>query len=110
MRFFRSQRVASLIQAEVSFMLARDVEFPADALVTIVRVEVDKKMDRAKIGLSVIPASAAAGALRIVNGRARELQFELLQKINIKPMPRLIFEIDRGPENAARVEKTVLEK
>jgi ribosome-binding factor A len=110
MRFFRSQRVESLIQTEVSFMLARDVEFPAGALVTIVRVEVDKKMDRAKIGLSVIPASAAAEALRIVNGRARELQFKLLRKINIKPMPRLIFEIDRGPENAARVEKTALEK
>ena len=91
-------------------MLVRDVEFPAHALVTVVRVDVDKKMDRAKIGLSVLPSSAAADSLGIVNARARELQFKLLRTINIKPMPRLIFELDRGPENAAKVEKTLIGK
>jgi len=35
-------------------------------------------------------------------------QLELLKKINIKPMPRLIFEIDRGLEHAANVEKALL--
>ena len=108
MRFFRSQRVESLIQAEISRMLVRDVEFPVGSLVTVVSVDVDKKMERAKIGLSVIPAAAADTALRVANTHVRELQFELLRKINIKPMPRLIFELDHGPENAARVEKSLL--
>jgi len=31
------------------------------------------------------------------------------QKINIKPMPRIMFEIDHGAMNAATVEKVFLE-
>jgi ribosome-binding factor A len=110
MRFFRSQRVESLIQTELSRMLVRDIEFPEGSLVTIVSVDVDKKMERAKIGLSVIPSSAAERALKTVTARAGELQFALVKKINIKPMPRIIFEIDHGPENAAKVEEKLLKQ
>jgi ribosome-binding factor A len=110
MRFFRSQRVESLIQAQLSRILIREVEFPEGSLVTIVSVDVDKKLDRAKVGLSVIPSSAAKSALYTVTTRVGELQFLLAKTINIKPMPRLIFQIDRGPENAAEVEKRLLEE
>ncbi len=110
MRFFRSERVSSLIQDELGKLIIREIEFPVGSLVTIASVDVDKKMDRAKIGLSVIPETAAEAALRIITARAGELQFELLKKINIKPMPRLIFEIDRGLEHAANVEKALLGK
>ena len=108
MRFFRSQRVSSLIHEELSKIIAREIEFPVGSLATIVDVDVDKNLERAKIGLSVIPASAAAEALRMVNDRAGELQFLLNRKLNIKPMPRLIFQLDHGNENAAAVEKTLL--
>ena len=108
MRFFRSERVSSLIQSELSKIIAREVEFPVGSLATIVNVDVDKKLERAKIGVSVIPESAAADALRIVNDRASELQFLLSRTLNIKPMPRLMFQLDHGNENAAIVEKTLL--
>lgn len=108
MRFYRSERVSSLIQEELAKLLIREVEFPEGALATIVSVDVDKKLERAKVGLSVIPSSATVAAMKIVNARARELQFLLTRTLNIKPMPRLMFELDRGPENAAEVEKTLL--
>lgn len=110
MRFFRSERVSSLIQDELGKLMIREIEFPVGSLVTIASVDVDKKLERAKIGLSVIPASSAKAVLKMVNARAGQLQFELLKKINIKPMPRLIFEIDRGPEDAAEVEKVILQE
>jgi ribosome-binding factor A len=105
MKFFRSQRVESLIAEELGKIVIREIEFPVGSLATIVRVDVDKKMDRAKIFMSVIPAAVEGAALKLLNARIGELQHMLLKKINIKPMPRIIFEIDHGNEHAAIVEK-----
>ena len=101
---FRSERVSKLIREELSKIIIREVEFP-DALVTITTVEVDKKLERAKVSVSVIPSSAGDAALAELEKHTGHLQYLLMKKINIKPMPRILFSIDRGLENAAKVEK-----
>jgi ribosome-binding factor A len=108
MRFFRAQRVQSLIQDQLSQIISRELEFDG-AFVTIMDVDVDKKMERAKIRVSVIPAAKEDAALDELGRNAGRLQHLLLKKINIKPMPRIMFEIDHGAENAATVEKVFLE-
>lgn len=109
MRFFRSERVQSLIQEELGKIIVREVEIP-DALITITEVVADKKLGYAKVNVSVIPSAAAEGALAELTKRTPWLQHLLMKKINIKPMPRIMFALDRGPENAAAVEKALLKK
>ncbi len=108
MRFYRSQRVEKLIREELSKILARDFEFPG-ALITITEVEADKKLDHAKVLLSVIPSGKEKSALQALNKNIGQLQHALLKKINIKPMPRIAFAVDRGVANAAQVEKKFFE-
>jgi len=108
MRFYRSQRVEKLIREELSKILLREFEFPC-ALVTVTEVQVDKKLERAKAMISVIPSSAEKSAIAALDKNIGMIQRALLKKINIKPMPRISFAIDRGMENAARVEKKILE-
>lgn len=88
-------------------MILREVELPA--LVTITEVVVDKKLEGAKVEVSVIPAQAEADVLRALAAQAGHFQHLLLKKINIKPMPRIFFAIDHGFENAAKVEKLLEE-
>ncbi len=109
MRFFRSERVGSLIQTELSKIILREMEF-GNAIVTIMGVDVEKKMEHAKVRVSVLPAERAAAALHALGTNAGHLQHLLNKKMNIKPMPRILFEIDRGPENAASVEKILIGK
>lgn len=109
MRFFRSERVQALVQEELGKILLREVELP-DMLLTITSVEVDKKLEHARVNVSVIPSAAAAAALAELTKRTGHLQHLLMQKMNIKPMPRIAFAIDHGPENAAAVEKALLKK
>jgi ribosome-binding factor A len=106
---FRSERVGKLIREKLAKIIIREVEFD-NALVTITSVEVDKKLEHAKVNVSVIPSAAGEAALKELTKRAGSLQFLLMKKINIKPMPRIAFALDRGPENAADVEKVLIKE
>lgn len=101
---YRPVRVGKLIREELSKTLERELEFPG-ALVTITEVVVDKKLETAKAGVSVLPGAKADEVMRSLGRSRSRLQFLVARKINIKPMPRIQFEIDRGPEEAAKVEK-----
>ena len=107
MRFHRPERVGSLIREELSLLILREAEFPG-ALVTITEVVVDKKMEHAKVKISMIPSERAGSAIKVLNHMIGNFQHLLNKKMNIRPMPRISFEIDGGLENAAKVEKALL--
>ena len=104
----RPLRVQKLVREELSIIILRELEF-GGALATITEVEVDKKLENARVKFSVLPADATERIFKILENNTGRLQHLLAKKLNIKPMPRIRFEIDRGPENAARVEKALLE-
>lgn len=104
---FRPLRVANLLRDELGMMIARELEFPG-ALVTITDIDVNKKLEIAHVMVSVLPSNKSAEALKILQAAKGELQYKLVRKLNIKPMPQLHFAIDHGPENAAAVEKALL--
>jgi len=107
---FRPLRVSNVIRDELGKMILREIEFPTGWLCTITNVEVDKKLEIARVKVSVLPSSEETAALRILRDRQGELQHFLNRKMRIKPMPRISFEPDHGPENAAAVEKALLEE
>ena len=104
----RNERVSELIRKELGELILRQLEFPG-AIMTIVDVEVTKKIDYARIHCSVIPSSKSNDVLRVLNSAKFRLQGDLLRKINIRPMPELSFIIDHGTEKAADIEKIMIE-
>ena len=86
----------------------KETEFPG-ALVTITEVRISKDTDRAVVGVSVLPSEESEEALKILNQNIRHLQYLLMKKINVRPMPQIIFEIDYGLEKAAEIEKLLLQ-
>lgn len=105
---FRDLRMGQLIRDELSQYILKTMEFENGAFVTLTEVEVTKKLDHAKVRFSVIPSPEAASVLKKLRENRGRLQHFLNHKLNIKPMPLIDFEIDRGPENAANVEKALL--
>ncbi len=106
---YRPERVSNLIKEELSAIIVKNVEFPASSLVTITDVNVDKKLEHAKIGISVLPSEGADKVLRILSKVAGHLQYLLMKRVNIKPLPRIVFEIDHGIEKLAKIEKILLD-
>jgi len=106
---FRDQRVSKLIREELSKIIARELEFE-NALVTITEVETDKKLEIAKVRISVLPAEKTEEVFKTLDLARNNLQTIIFKKLNMRPTPKIKFEIDRGLENAAEVEKLLLEE
>lgn len=104
MRPYRDLKIASLIQHELGNILLRDFDFE-DAIVTVSDVLVSDDLSEAKIKLSILPYEKEPDSFLLVQKRARELQFKLQRKMNIKPMPKLKFEIDKGDETVKKIDK-----
>lgn len=104
----RKERMESLLCGEIARMLREELEFK-DMLVTVTGVESDGDLDEAKVKISVLPSNRAEDALNIARPFARHFHGMLVRKLNLRPIPRLRFEIDHGPEKAAEVEKVFLE-
>ncbi len=96
MRTFRNLRVGELIREELGKILARDMDF--GAFVTISSVEVSPKMEDALVRVSVIPEEKGKEVYDMLKKEQAHLQFKLLRKLNIKPMPRLEFGLIRIEE------------
>ena len=92
MKPYRNLKIGSLIQHELGEMLIREFDFNG-ALVTIVGIQVDDKLESAFIKLSILPFQKGLEVFTMIESRKRELQGKLLRKMNIKPMPRLVFNI-----------------
>ena len=105
----RNLRVRNLIEAELGKIILREMEFP-ELLATITDVHVDGRIENAVVYVSVLPSEKSDAALKALNKNLPHLQYLLMKKINIKPMPKVSFKVDRGAENAAQVEKTLLDK
>lgn len=106
---FRAERMSKLIREELAGIIIREVSF-GNALVTITEVNIEKKLDYARVLVSVIPSSAADRALETLHAATPHLQHLVWKKINLRPMPKIAFVLDHGPENAASVEKIALDE
>ena len=104
----RQERLGKLIREQLSEIILRELSFDG-AVVTLISVAVTDKLDFARVKVSVWPSNKAEEALKTLRIAQRDLQYALMKKIRIKTLPRIGFELDRGNENAAAVEKVLLD-
>jgi ribosome-binding factor A len=97
------------ILTEGGKQIAKNLEF-GGALATITNVKIDKNLENAIIKVSVWPKEKENEILRELKGYRFELQSYLFKKLKTWKFPKLDFEIDHGPENAAQVEKIIIEE
>ncbi len=108
MRIHRKERLASLIREELALILAREIELPG-VFPTITEVIIDDDHAYANVRISFFPSEKAEQSLKLIQKELSRFEHMLWKKLGVRPMPHLSAFIDRGPENAARVEKALLE-
>lgn len=104
----RLERVQELIHHQIGDLAARYVR-EAGTIVTFTRVEVAPNLRGARIFFVAYPSEKIPGVLVRLQKSAPFLQHELNKRLNMRPVPRIVFAIDRQEEEAAKVEDILRE-
>ena len=90
MRPFRNTKIASVIQAELSFIFARDCDFQG-TLVTVIEVEIGEDLLKAKIKIGILPYKDGPAVFDYLQKKRREIQHKLLKRTRLRRVPSLQF-------------------
>jgi ribosome-binding factor A len=93
MKLYRDLKIASLIEVELSKILLRNF-FIEGALLTIVDVKVDKDLLHARVKVAIIPYEKELVGFLQLQAERENFQRQLAKKIKIKPLPKIIFELE----------------
>lgn len=101
----RIQRVNELLKQEVSNLILRELDFSKDTMVTVTGVETSPDLRQAKVKMSIMPFLKAEKILKVLNSQIFNLQKSLNQKLKMKIVPKIKFELDESEEKISRVEQ-----
>ena len=102
-------RVNQLIRKELSRLVSRGIDFPEDVLVTVTKVETTANLIDAKIYVSVLPEDQTSRIMKILKSQIYSLQQKLNKRLNMRPLPKIIFVEERATKEAGRVEEILEE-
>lgn len=97
----RTHRVEDLLRAELADLLLRKVADPRARAVTVSGVTVSADLQHAVVRLSVLGSEdERAAAVHALQGARAYLRVQLARRLrDMRRVPDLAFELDRGPEH-----------
>jgi len=102
----RSDRVADLVQKEISDMLLRSIKDPRIGFVTVTRVKVSADCRSARIYFSVVGSEEERNrSMDGLNSAKGFLRKELGRRVSLRYTPDLIFQFDPSIEYAIHMEE-----
>ena len=102
---WRVDRLADQIRGEVAGMIGGELKDPRIGFTTVTRVELSHDLHHARVWVSVLGDEAAQQrTLEGLASAAGYLRREVSRRLRLHRVPDLIFVLDRGPEEASRME------
>ncbi len=104
----RQLRINNLLQEEISQIIRTEIRDPDVGFTTITGVEVSADLQQAYVYTSVMGDEAEVRATMAVLSRARRMiRSELGDRIQLKYIPELMFELDETARHAQRIEALI---
>ena len=104
----RQEKVNNEIKAVVANFL--EAESNNLSLITVTSVDVSPDLKNAKILISVLPESKEKAALDFCKRKRTEIKHELKKKMNLRVIPFVDIEIDKGEKNRQKIHDLLLEE
>jgi ribosome-binding factor A len=108
---FHKERLAGMIQRELSAIIARELRDPRiPSIVTVAGVELSTDLRNATVYVSVFDEATSTGELvKALNKAAPFIQRLLASRISIKQLPRLYFKQDTTIEQTLHINQLLKE-
>jgi ribosome-binding factor A len=104
----RSEKVADLIQKEISQMLVKSIKDPRIGFVTITKVTISDDCRSARIYFSVTGTTAERErSMKGLNSAKGYVRKELGRRIRLRYTPEIMFQFDPSIEYAIHMEELI---
>lgn len=97
-------KVNELILQQLGGVISRVVEMP-DIFVTIGKVSTSADLHYATVYVSVLPDDKAEFAVHKLNLLAKHLRHELIEKLELRKVPKLEFRLDTIGKSASEIDR-----
>jgi len=104
----RNEKVANLIKELSAAFLSR--ESNRTSLVTVTSTTTSPDLKRATIFITVLPESKEKEVLEFAKRKRGEMRDYLKKNLEIKTIPFIDIEIDRGEKNRQKIDELLREK
>lgn len=101
----RIEKVNSLLEREISKIIQREIMFPEGVLATLTRVDCTPNLIEAKVYISAYPEEKSGEIFKILNKEVYSIQQQINKKLKMRPIPKIIFVIDKKEAEAGRIEE-----
>jgi ribosome-binding factor A len=102
----RPQRLEVQIQHEVSLMISRDLKDPRVGFVTVTGVRLSPDLRHARVFVSAMGTEKQRKeSLEALNHAAGWIRRELGQRVRMKFLPDIIFDVDTSQEYGERIDR-----
>lgn len=104
----RQERLGDLIRAEVSALIARELNDPRIGFTTVTEVKVTADLNEARIFVSVLgTAEQQAETLKGLAAATPFVRHELGHRLRLRRAPVVSFHLDHSIEQGARIEELI---
>lgn len=103
----RILKVNKLLKQEIGKIILTDVDFPKGIMVTITKVKTSADLRYADIFISVLPNNMDTVAEKALKKDIYFIQQKLNKKLDMKPLPRIKFVIDKSGEDVERINEII---
>lgn len=90
-------------------MILEDVDFPFDAVVTVISVDTSLDLRYADVYISVIPKEKEDAVLAFLEEDIYAMQQKINKKLFMKPVPKIRFRLDLGGDHFDRINEIISE-
>ena len=102
----RPQRLGQRILEEISELLVGELKDPRIGLATVTGVRVTPDLRQAIVGIGVLgSAEEKKQTIEGLRAAASFIRHELAERLDIRRVPELIFQLDDSAERAARIDE-----
>lgn len=101
----RIDKINSLLEHEISAIIQREVHFPEGAMATLTRVQTTSNLIEAKVFISCFPEDKIEKVLKALKNEVFDIQQKINKKLNMRPIPKIIFVKDITQSKAGRIEE-----
>jgi ribosome-binding factor A len=101
----RVLKINKLIKQHLGEILARELSIKPGLFLSVAKVDTSSDLRYTRISISVFPFKEADYAMKTLKKEAYVLQGALNKKLQMRPLPRLMFILDNTEEEADKIEK-----